>query len=455
MFALTVFLCCSGAWFFIHAILNFQGWYGPAGIKSLSALFQGNPSWDEYTYLIHLVHIWTGLDPLLSSYTLSYFGYVTTCLGLSFLAQRWFSIRYSIIPSLILYAPLTMIAQLIGADILCIGLVFLGLGLSARFFPISVLLWSYSAQIKAIALPALTLIPSIFPWTLLALPFLLPFTPPIVEHIPQHAIQLIDKATPLMTVLFLFSLLLSFLQKNKRTRNIIIVLTIFGACTYVSLKLSTKLRPRYLIAPTLPLLIITTGILQKTRIRNIVRCLFWIYLACDSWSFLYHWDQKFVLYEGKTPSFLPPPPFVSSLSISMTDLVHRDHSAKGAQSLQTIGKNIPKGGIVELRDTRHHHLIAVLAQQKKETRIVSPQQCCMPKESLHRCALRIIQEFNQSGGTLILPTTLGQRIKTQRSQWIDLLIHEAQAFPSFKKYDPWWYMMHAQHAQRSMPCTEK
>ena len=231
---------------------------------------------------------------------------------------------------------------------------------------------------------------------------------------------------------------------------------LFAACVYVSLKMSTKLRPRYLIAPTLPLIILTTGHLRNIRFGNIGLSLFWMFLACNTWIFLYQWDQKFVLHEGKTPSVIPKPlSNISSLSSFINDLVHSDHSAQGAQSLQELGQIIAKGSIVELRDTRHHHLIAPLAQRNKEFRIVSPQNCCKPHETMHICVLRTLQEFNQSGGTLVLPRTLDHRIKEQRAEWIQKIIQEAQAFPSFQQYDTWWWTLTAQYHNRSMPCSSK
>ena len=455
MFYLILFLCCSGAWLSVHHLLNFQGWYGPAGIKSISAFFQGDYSWDEYTRLLYHLHAWTELDPIFISYAISYVGYIMTCFGVAVLAQQWFSIRYPIIPSLILYAPLVMIGQLIGPDAICIGLIFLGLGVAKRLFPISAIAWISSAQIKSIGLPALTLFPIIHPWTWAAIPFLIPFALPTIEYLPQHTTILLSKATTLFLVLFATSTLV-FFSKKKRFRNIAIVVLLFGSCVYVSLKMSTKLRPRYLIAPTLPLIIVATGHLKNLRFGNPALAIFWLFLGCDTWSFLYQWDQKFVLNEAKTPSAIPRPPTrILAISSVLTDLVHSDHSAKGAQSLQKMGKNITKGGIVELRDTRHHHLIAPLAQHKKHFRIVSPQNCCKPSETLHACALRTLQEFNQSGGTLVLPSSLGHRIKEQRAVWIQTLIEEAQAFPTFQKYDPWWLTLTAQYHNRSMPCTSK
>ena len=455
MFYLVLFLCCSGAWLYVHELLAFQGWYGPAGIKSLTALFQGNYSWDAYTKIVHYVDIWTGFGPILSSYFVSYLGYMMTCLGIALLADQWFSIRYKIIPSIILYAPLMMIAQLIGPDAICIGMVFLGLGMAKQFIPISGVLWFSSVQIKSIGLPALMMIPIILPWTWLTLPFAIPFSLPTIEHIPQHTITLLSKTTTLYLILFSTASLLSILSKKRRIRNCVIIALVFLSCVYVSLKMSTKLRPRYLIAPTLPLLLIVTGELRHVRFGNVALTLFWIFLACDTWSFLYHWDQKFISNEGKISTILKPPAYISSLSSSMTDLVHSDHSTQGAQSLQELGHKIPKGGIVELRDTRHHHLIAPLAQKNKRFRIITPQNCCKPHESMHVCILRTLQEFNQSGGTLVLPSTLGHRIKEQRTEWIQTLIQEAQAFPSFEQYDSWWSILPAQYNNRTMPCYSK
>ena len=440
----------------MYLLLDFQGWYGPAGVKSLSALFQGNYSWDTYTAALYYVHTWTGLDFVRSSYFVSYSGYIMTCFGIAMIAKQWFSIRYSVIPSIVLYVPLMMIAQLIGPDAICVGLAFLGLGLAKRLLPISGVLWFSSLQLKSIGLPALILIPMILPWTWFTLPFAIPFALPTIEHIPQHLATLFSKTTTLYLVLFTTAFSLSLGIKKKRFRNSIMLCMLLAACVYISLKMSTKLRPRYLIAPTLPLVIVITGQLRHIRFGTLGLLIFWTFLGCNTWSFLYHWDQKFVLHEGKTPSGLPKPPArISSLFSSMTDLVHSDHSMKGAQSLHELGQTIPKGGIVELRDTRHHHLIAPLAQRAAAFRIVSPQNCCKPHEDMHSCALRTLQEFNQSGGTLVLPNTLGHRIKEQRSEWISTLKNQVQAFPSFAQHDSWWIILPAQYNHRAMPCSSK
>ena len=131
----------------------------------------------------------------------------------------------------------------------------------------------------------------------------------------------------------------------------------------------------------------------------------------------------------------------------------RSTSAQGAQSLQQLAKQLPKGaGIVELRDTRHHHLLAPLTQVQSPFRIVSPQNCCRSNETIDNCAIRVVQEFHQSGGTLILPTAIQGRVKKQRQPWIERLLHEAKAYPSLIQHDSWWYILTAKYSLRPMPC---
>jgi hypothetical protein len=200
-----------------------------------------------------------------------------------------------------------------------------------------------------------------------------------------------------------------------------------------------------------------TGLLcsKKNIVYRILLVSFWAFLALDSWNFLHTWDQLFIKKEGKSQSGIPKPPSMfNSIYGTTTDLIHSDHSAQGAQSLQKIAPSLTYGGaIVELRDTRHHHLIAPLAQHQLPFRIISPEHCCRPQEDRKQCAIRTIQELNQSGATLFLPTTHNGRIKKNRDSWITLLKNEAKAYPSYRKHDLWWNILEAKYKQREMPCS--
>lgn len=176
-------------------------------------------------------------------------------------------------------------------------------------------------------------------------------------------------------------------------------------------------------------------------------------LSCDSWSFLYHWTQKFTQKEGIASSIPKPPTSISAIHSSLLDLTHSDHSAQGAISLQKLGSQLSSGAaIIELRDTRHYHLLASLVKNKYPYRVLSPENCCKPLEALSSCAIRTVQEMNQSGGTLILPTTNEHRIKQGRQTWVDFLLREAQAYPNATRYDQWWFVMKAGYSQVQMPC---
>ena len=225
---------------------------------------------------------------------------------------------------------------------------------------------------------------------------------------------------------------------------------------YISMQLGEKLRPRYLIAVTIPLIPLSLAPIStyKQSFRNMLWIVLSVFLICDAWSFLYHWDQKFIQHEGKTASLFPQPPaFISFLHSKDNDLLHLDFSTQGAQSLQALSHTLINGaGIVELRDTRHHHLLAPLAQKQRPFRIVSPQNCCRPRENIDTCAIRIVQEFYQSGAALLLPTTIPGRAKKERHQWIQRLQNEAQAYPTWNQHDPWWNILPAKYALRPMPC---
>lgn len=459
-FFITLFFALT-MWFSLHYWLHFEGWYGPAASKSIFAVYKGDFDWDSYTKVLSLVHKGFQIPPETAAICLSCIGYVCAYWGVYSLCVQWFPRSWMIIIALLLWHPLLMIGQLRGPDMLCIGIMILGITRTRTWIPIGGLLMGLSLSIKTIAAPLLCFLPFCLPRKIL-LPLFFVLLYSLRHHIEQlyflpHAIPFLLNKIPLSTtVLFFVSVLIALHQKQSRTRNILILFTISLSAAMIAFHMGEKLRPRYLIAPSLPLLVLSFGLINRyTRgLRYALHSILLLLLFCDSWSFLYHWTQKFTTNEGISFSVPTPPRPIYGIHATLSSLTHSDHSAQGAFSLHTLGSQLSSGAaIIELRDTRHYHLLASLAKHNYPYRILSPEYCCRPSETISSCAIRIIQEMNQSGGTLIVPTTNGHRIKQGRQQWVDALLHEAQAYPSLHQYDSWWFVMNATYAQIPMPCA--
>ncbi|MEC7985583.1 MAG: hypothetical protein VX278_10505, partial [Myxococcota bacterium] len=404
-------LLCAANLFCLHATLDLQAWYGPGGVKSITALAEGYPQWDWSTWFMGCLLVLSNDNIPLAARLSPLIGSVITVFSLSVMGEKMFGQGWVVGISAALYAPILWLGILIGGDAIAMGLSYLGLILFYNLWWIafSLLLFFIAFKIKSIALPTLSYVFA----TRMRIRFIILtavlLSPIWINHIrslrnaTSGFFQLWDVLSPSDTIFQLavtsFVLLL-FKRRKRRFPFILWGLTIF-AMAYSCWYIGDKIRIRYLIPASLPFLVLTAGLLGTYSrrffgLRVIVFTLFWGLLLMDGWSFFYTWETKFIENEGVQKSALPTPPkiFLSRYA-KMRGLEHSDVSAIGALSLHKLSLRSQKGAaIIPLRDTRHYHLFAGLAVNQYPYREISPEQCCRPQESERECALRVLQSMN-------------------------------------------------------------
>ena len=435
--------------------LDFQAWYGPAGVKSISALAAQHWDWSHYTYLVSWA-VKLGFPIVTSLYICSFLSGLIVVCGVTKIAISQHRNAGFVGYFFALYSPCLWLSLLIGPDIIALAIMILALAQRDRLY-IAVPLVLTSIWLKPIALPLLCFVPFIYKryWLWIgSLPVLIFWQKLPVVLLLESVEVLIRRFSEFLDfwTLLLLASIIGFLGR-KRFIHSVFICFVLACAGYIVFKMGEKIRPRYLISPMMVLLFYAS--LQICSFHSAFRkpliVLGCVLLFCDSWAFFYYWKQRFVRNEGYEQTIPVPPLFHHHAYRS--DLIHSDLSAKGAKSLHSLANSTLLGaGTVELRDTRHHHLIAPLKVGHKSSRILTPQNCCKAHESIQICAIRIVREFNQSGHLLVLPSTHGHRIKTSVQHWIQALEEQASAYPTFYKHDQWWNVLSPQYAQRSMPC---
>ena len=487
----------------LHAAIDTDALYGPGGVKAITALTENNTQRDWTTWLIACVNM-LFQDIVVSAYVLVTTSVVATVMALVIIAQRLFSPRCGWFVGLCatLYAPLLWLSLLIGGDAPAIGIAYTGLALGyVVTSPVGLALSTlgigciiFATKVKVTALPLLAYV-GITPLLqksrstfitcslcmgiagVLLLQNCVSSSNPHTGTRPSLSFELIrhgfyeikslyETVDPIY-VLFILSLVGIFTNTSRRLTRLLFTVTIIIVLSYTSEAIGEKLRPRFLIPLTLPLLPLGCGWIGE-RLRFRFKSIpYWIialalgaHISFDSLAFFHQWNNHFVQREGLERSLLPYPPtsYIDRYR-NLSPLTHSDHSAIGAKDLHELGKTAPiyGVGIPPLRDAREFHLSAIAGLTDKNYRFVNPQNCCRPNESLPKCANRIVQHFDTAGGRLILPV-IGRnhnRIPAAQRKWHKILLTTVQSRSAWQTYGNWWGYIDGTGKMGKLPCNNQ
>lgn len=223
------------------------------------------------------------------------------------------------------------------------------------------------------------------------------------------------------------------------------------------------LRPRYLLAATLPAFVLIGALaadLGAIWRRPILRTgpplaaaiALGTLLTFDTVAYLSAWSDLRVAAMGARPHTLPPAPAAWQRRYArLSELVLTDTSEVGARSLVILAENAPQGGIVTvpLRDAREFHLSAGASLTGADYRILEARACC-EGQPVETCAPALVQAVDAAGARLVLPTEMERRMRVPRPH--QALWRALRASGEFTQIDPWWVVREPTGAGGPLPC---
>ncbi len=253
---------------------------------------------------------------------------------------------------------------------------------------------------------------------------------------------------------------------------------VLGAACWVALGFTAetvgdKLRPRFLTATALPVLVLAgcaLGVavdLVRMGIRRwfprghagsaallALPLLAAIPLWQDTLAFHHAWARVRAQQLGSRPADLPQPPAAWAQHYSrLGGLVFVDTSDQGALDLVLLGRAAGEGGVatVPLRDAREFHMRAGAGLAGRPSLVLDTQRCCRPREGAPACAQRLVTELDAAGMQLLIPVQVDRTLRVPRPH--QALWHAIEASAGDAEVvSPWWKVRQPSGAGGAPPC---
>jgi hypothetical protein len=487
--------------FYIQNHMDLEGLYGPGGVKIVAALEEGELQRDNATHLASMLQQAFGLESIEAVQALSTLGVGATAGALALCGGLLFGRHSSLIAGMAgaVFAPTVWTGLLLGPDAAAAGFIWMGIAASWMAMapsppgeaPRAWHAWSplfgipciwllyWGLELKLSALPVIAMLgvapllgegrkkiagslaggSLVLAYFLLADPHLrgLSAGVPGPEAFGDLLAILRDGMGLPMAML---AVLGAFWPGPRRVARIGAFVLCVLAMAVSAEALGEKLRGRYLIAASLPLVLLAAGslslFLKKGRQLAGAGVLLVLLMGMDSISFLHGWSALFVEHEAASPTTLPrPPSILMERHGGLPRILHSDHSTIGAKPLRKLVRTAPKEGVagIPLRDGREFHLRAYAAVMGLPYRILSQGDCCVQDEERASCAERLVEELSANGGRLVLPILRkkSQRVPPKLEQWHRQLLAAAQGTPGWTE-DNWWGHLDGAATGGDLPC---
>ena len=482
--------------------LDLRGTPGPAGVKMLAALAEGDTHRDPCTLLIATVQSALHTDPLAAMRLVMDASGVACALAAVAAGHALAGWRVGLAAGLLAacWSPAIFTTLLLSADAPSTALTWLGVaacwaGARAgwRGLPLAVVgvgLALYGAHLKIVALPAAAYIA--------VAPLLVP-TPPPARRWATHLLRALlaaglggllvwgarqltasdDVVNAGSTTLPSLAVLWAALQRippltsevsrqllalgalgalwplrRARLARLLLLPLALGVLAFTAHTVDQKLRLRYLVPAGLAPLVLggaVLGGLAETARRWRLGPLGWLptILVClgltmDSIAWLEGWSNLRSRYTHTTPPALPHPPaayLAASRYLPIIEVL--DPEVGGSTELVAVVAGAPAGGVagIPLFDAREYHLRALAGLSGTPVAILEPRRCCQESQASDTCARRLVSDLAQAGGRLVLPSDAGpgNRVPHQHTAWGRMLRTAAEAtLGTPRQPDPWW-----------------
>ncbi|MEC7949425.1 MAG: hypothetical protein VX265_17790 [Myxococcota bacterium] len=490
---------------FVSDRLDLRDLPGPGGVKIIAALTEGNFQRDRATEVIAGVLPWFS-DAEAASRGVCMAGGVLAVLGAT-LAARGAGGRAAAVATAALaacWSQAVYVSILIGADSIAMGLAWLGAGLALvgprlgwggmAVVPLGLGLATLAIPIKVSAMPAVAVIAAapflVRPhrWKLgiglgvilaacglAARGVLMPGDAAHVGAVPTPSLAMVEMgwqrlqglpdAHPEGLVLVQFAGVAAagaLLPGHGWAGRVVLGLVGFAALGFTAETVGTRLRPRFLTAAALPMLVLAgcavgvatdlvrlaiKRILPRLHRASAALALLGLLAAIPVWQDMlgFHgaWAQYRLEQLGTQPARLPSaPPAWQHHYRKLGGLVFVDTSDQGALDLVRLGRDAPSGGAatVPLRDAREFHLRAGAGLAGKPTVILETRRCCRQGEDPGTCAARVVRELDAAGASLLVPVHVDRTLRVPRphqSFW-RALEAAAAAAGGLEPQGHWW-----------------
>lgn len=499
--------------------LDLRDMPGPGGVKIIAALTEGNHQRDRATELIAWVLPWFA-DAEAASRAVCMAGGVLAVLGAT-LAARGAGGRAAAVATAALAATWSQaiyVSLLIGADAIAMGIAWLGAGLAlvgARLgwaglvvVPVGLGLATLAIPVKVSAMPAVAVVAAapflvqhrrwrvglalgaaLLASGLAARGVLLPTDAAHVGEVPTPSVAMIQagwdrlRGLPLahpeglvLVQLAGVAAVGALLPGHGWAGRVVLGLVGFSALGFSAEAVGDKLRPRFLTAAALPLLVLAgcaVGVavdLVRTAVRRWVPRLHSASVALaalgllvvipvwqDSLGFHGAWARYRMEQLGTRPATLPAAsPTWQHHYRKLGGLVFVDTSDQGALDLVRLGKESPAGGAatVPLRDAREFHLRAGAGLAGRPATILEARRCCVPGESTAACAGRVVRELDQAGARLLVPVQVDRTLRVPRphQEFWRALEGAGTAAGGLEPAGRWWQVREPTGAGGALPC---
>ena len=473
----------------------------------LTALADEYPQRDWGTWLVNLIQLLFNCSIYSATRCAIFLGSAATIFGTVLTASRLAGVSAGVWTGVLLscYAPFLWNSILIGPDAMATGVMWLGLGL-AFYSSDKELHWSilgaliaafsciFAAKIKITAFPATSFL-GILPFLAMkkgwkgflrgiligslclaallwlknnwmnsnASPVSVQFNQGILDYgIAQ--LQLIFDEESILVQLAALALLAVVLAPRNRLIHLLFLLLCAAAMLVTASTLGNKIRPRYFVATSLPILIVLSGSFANGRlvwlnwIKNTLALGLMSSLFLDSLAYHNEWSKLVHRYSGTELSSLPEAPDGWTARYrKFPRLDHDDHSTIGAKRLHELSSTAKASVIagIPLRDGREHHLSASAGLSNHKYVILTPKFCCEHQPDLNKCAQQTMDQLVKSNTRLILPiiTRNQARIPNDVHRWHQLLLRAAKEYSHFTVESQWGYL--DSNGSQKTPCSRR
>jgi hypothetical protein len=261
----------------------------------------------------------------------------------------------------------------------------------------------------------------------------------------------------------IFGIICGCIPVGSWWRRLIIACASASAICFTAHTLDELVRPRYLATASIGILACCgAAMAQLMQFRNRLWSLPLIILLFlslfDGWSFFHAWGEKRVEVTGAKQSIIPSPPTQwSNQYKKMTDLTLRDLTLWGGVRLAELVEQYPDGvAVPRLRDDRHRSLSGLAEIYGVPHVVLDPGNCCTGRPADEYCAVDIVEQLQNSGVTLAMPTTIKgvQRMNRFEERWGKALVSAMNAYPNIKT-DRFWLVLEAEDLGGERPCQSK
>jgi hypothetical protein len=504
---------------FVAGSLDLRDLPGPGGVKIVAALTEGNFQRDGATELIAAVLPWFS-DAESASRAVCMAGGVLAVLGAT-LAARGAGGRSAAVATAALaacWSQAIYVSLLIGADSIAMGIAWLGAGLAlvgprlgwagVAVVPLGLGLATLAIPIKVSAMPAVAVVVAapflvkprrwkvglaigavLLVGGLAARGILMPADAAHVGEVPTPTLAMVQagwqrlqglpQAHPEGLVLIQLAgaaAVGALLPGHGWAGRAVLGLVGFAALGFSAETVGDKLRPRFLTAAALPMLVLAgcaVGVavdlvrmavkrwLPRLHPASAGLALVGLLVAIPPWQdtlgFHGAWARVRLEQLGTRPPTLPAAPAAWQHHYrKLGGLVFVDTSDQGALDLVRLGREAPAGGAatVPLRDAREFHLRAGAGLAGRPTVILETRRCCTQAESPATCAERVVRELDAAGASLLIPVQVDRTLRVPRphqSFW-RALESAGTAAGGLETQGRWWKVRAPGGSGGALPC---